>query len=242
MKKPFLLFLILAIAIPVFSQDNFCESIVVEGKSSVKMAPEIITFNINFSVKDTNYTKCADLALQKIERVKSQFIHNGIDKELIKTINYSIREEREHDRNLGKQVFKGYRADIPILIKTKVDNKQNDQIFEIIKNNFQADFRLNFELSPVQIEKIKKELIDLAVKDAKSKAQLLTQSAGVKLGQISKIQYGEPQSIRYFTRANYDLLHSSQLESSSTKIGITALTPPDAEMRTTVMLSWKILY
>lgn len=240
MKKFIALILFAAISFPVFSQDNFCESIVVEGKSSVKMAPEIITFNINFSVKDTNYSRCAELALQKIEEVKSQFINNGIDEKLIKTINYSVREEREHDQILGKQVFIGYRADIPVLIKTEVTNPLNDQIFEIIKMNFQANFRLNFELSPAQVEMIKKELIQLAVKDAKSKAEILAESAEVELGEISKIQYGEPQSIRNFTRSNYDLLHSTTLAGISTKAGITTLTPPKAEMRTSVMIAWEI--
>lgn len=240
MKKIIVLILFTAIYFPVFSQDNFCESIIVEGKSSVKMEPEIITFNINLSVKDTNYTQCAELALQKIEGVKSEFIKNGIDEKLIKTTNYSIREEREHDRNSGKQIFVGYRADIPVLIKTEVNNPLNDQIFEIIKTNFQADFRLNFELSPVQIEMIKKELIQLAVKDAKSKAEILAESAEVELGEISKIQYGEPQSVRNFTRSNYELRNSITLAGMSTKAGITTLTPPKSEMRTSVMIAWDI--
>jgi uncharacterized protein YggE len=242
MKNLVLLFICSVTSLTVFSQDPFCEAIVVEGKSSVKMAPEVITFNINFSVSDTNYTRCADLALQKIESIKARFAGNGIDEELIKTVNYSIREERERDRNTGQQIFKGYRADIPILIKTKVDNKQNNLIFEIIKNNFEANFRLNFVLSPNQIVRVKEELIELAVEDAKSKAQLLAKSAGIKLGEISKIQYGEPQTMRNFTRTNYDLLRSGKLESDAEAVGISAFTPPDIEMRTNVIIAWRIEY
>jgi uncharacterized protein YggE len=242
MKNLVLLFVFTLVTSFAFSQDPYGATIIVEGKSSVKMAPELITFNINFSVSDTNYTHCANLALEKIEKIKAQFTTNGIDKELIKTVNYSIREEREHDRNLGRQVFKGYRADIPILLKTKVNNPQNDQIFEIIKNNFQADFRLNFVLSPDQIVTIKEELITLAVEDAKSKAQLLAKSAGVKLGKITKIQYGEPQTIRNMTNARYDLLHPSQLESGLSKSLSNSFTPIDIEMRTSVMLAWEIEY
>lgn len=245
MKNLFILFIIITISFQSFSQDSFCESIVVEGKSSVKAVPEIITFNINFSVKDTNYSKCAELALQKFESVKSEFIKNKIDEELIKTLKYSIREEREHDRNLGKSVFKGYRADLPIRIKTKADNPQNDQIFEIIKNNFKANFSINFVLSPDQIKSIKEELISLAVEDAKSKANLLAKNVGVKLAKISKIQYGEPNTIRNFTRANYDLLQSGQLMSAISRESggnITALTPIEIEMRTNVMIAWEIEY
>lgn len=211
MKNLVLLFLFTFIALNVFSQDPFCKTIVVEGKSSVKMAPEVIIFNVSFSVTDTSYTRCANLALQKIDKIKLQFTSNGIDKELIKTINYSIREEREHNRILGQQAFKEYRANIPLLIKTEVNNPHNSQIFEIIKNNFQSDFRLNFELSQNQINAIKEELIELAVKDARQKAQLLAKNADIKLGRISKIQYGDPNTILNFTHTNHELLRFGQL-------------------------------
>ena len=208
------------------------------------MAPEIITFNINFSVVDSNYIKCAEMALQKIESVKSYFIENYIDKDLIKTNDYSIVEQREYDQISRKQVSKGYRANIPIFIKTEVDNPKNNQIFEIIKSNFQSNFNINFHLSEIQIETIKEKLIELAVEDAKSKAQLLAKNSNVKLGKIGKIQYGEPRAIRNFTHSNYELINSSQLEtmSSDRKLRITVLNPVKKEMRTSVMIAWMIEY
>lgn len=225
------------------AQDSFCEAVVVEGKSSVKLVPEMITFSINLSVADTNYTKCTELAIEEIERVKSEFTKNDIDKKLIQTVNYSIREEREHDPVLRRSVFKGYRATIPIIIKTELDYSKNNKIFEIIKNNFKANFNLNFSLSPNQIENVKKELIDLAVKDAKSKAKQLAKSAEIKLGKVSKIQYGEPQLIRNFTRSNYELRTSKMhMESAGHLMKIESLNPVEVEMQTNVILSWKIDY
>ena len=244
MKNLIFLFLFISTSFNTFSQDSFCEAIVVEGKSSIKMAPEIITFNINFSVVDTNYTRCAEMALQKIESVKSQFIKNSIDEELIKTNNYSIVEQREYDQVSRKQVFKGYRASIPILIKTEVDDPRNNQIFEIIKNNFQSNFNIKFDLSQIQIDTIKEKLIELAIEDANLKAQLLAKNSKIKLGRISKIQYGEPRTIRNFTHSNYELLNSGQLETMSSvhKAGITVLNPAKKEMRTSVMIAWMIEY
>lgn len=244
MKKIVLFFVFVLFGFLSFSQDPFCESMVVEGKSSVKMTPEVITFTVNFYVRDTIYARCASSALQKIDAIKSQFSEQGIETELIKTGNYSIREERERDRNTGEQIFKGYRADIPVFIKTKANDPKNDKIFEIIKDNFKADFRINFSLSPEQIEEMKEELIALAVKDAKSKAQLLAKNTGVKLNDITKVQYGEPRTIRNFTRSNYDLLESGQLmmASASARGNLTSLTPNEVEMRTNVMVAWGFEY
>lgn len=236
---PFILISILSFH--SFAQDSFFEAVVVEGKSTLKLVPELITFSINLSVIDTNYTTCTELAMKEIERVKSEFAKNDIDKKLIQTVNYSIREEREHDPKSRKQIFKGYRASIPIIIKTQLDYSKNDLIFEIIKNNFKAAFNLNFSLSPKQIESVKEELIEMAVKDAKTKATQLAKSADIKLGRISKIQYGEPQTIRGFTQSNLELRNSSvRSMSSSYKMNIESLNPVEIEMQTNVMIAWKI--
>lgn len=240
---PIFLTLISFISLNVHAQDSFCEAVIVEGKSSVKQIPELITFSISLSARDTNYTLCTELAVEQIEKVKSEFTKNGIDTDLIQTVNFSVREEKEYDPITRKQVFKGYRATIPILIKTKVDYSKNNQIFEIIKNNFNANFNLNFNLSPNQIEAVKKELIDLAVKDAKAKAKQLAKSADIKLGKVSKIQYGEPQTIRNFTRTNYELRHSRAVDETATStMNIESLNPVEIEMQTNVMVSWRIEY
>lgn len=240
---PIILTLISFLTLNLNAQDSFCEAVVVEGKSSVKQIPELISFSISLSARDTNYTKCTELALEQIERVKSEFTKNNIDNKLIQTVNFSIREEREYDPISRKQVFKGYRATIPIQIKTKVDYSKNNLIFEILKNNFKANFNLNFSLSPKQIEDVKKELIDLAVKDAKTKAKQLAESADIILGKVLKIQYGEPQTIRNFTRSNYELRSSKlQADTNSNTINIESINPIEIEMQTSVMLSWKIEY
>jgi uncharacterized protein YggE len=225
-----------------FSQDPFCETVVIQGQSSVKQTPELVAFFIEFTVLDTNFEQCANLALQKIKSVKSQFIENDLEEELVKTINYSISEENRHDSRSGQQIFIGYRAHIPLSIKTNVSDPNASKIFELIKSNFKSNFRINFELSENQIENIKEKLIELAVQDATSKAEILAKNLNVKLGRISKIQYGDPQMVRDFTRSNYNLISSVQLMSEIIKADINTLTPVEIEMRTSVMLAWEIIY
>lgn len=240
MKKIALLILLAMFTISTFAQ--MCDQIVIEGKSSVKMQPEQFIFNVRISVTDSNYTKCADLATHEAEKIIEEFKRNGIEEGLIKTQNYSIREIREHDYKTQKSVFKGYRGQIPISIETLSDYKKNDIIFKIIKNNFGADFTLNFALTPEQKDEVKAKLIALAVEDAKQKAKIVTQSAGIQLGKISKIQYGEPRLIRNFSDVNYDLQNEHvMIRGMSSKAGGTkALNPADIEMRTSIVVAWRI--
>lgn len=236
MKQLIALFILMTFSMASFAQGE----IVIEGKSSVKLIPEQLIFNINMSEKDSSYAKCTNLALEKIELIKSQFAKNGIDKELIKTQNYSIREIRKHDFKTQKSVFDGFEASIPITIKTTRDYNKNDTIFEIIKNNFEANFNLNFALTPKQIEAVKKKLIILAVEDAKQKAKVVAESAEIKLGEISKIQYGEPHSVRPYSYNN-DLLKTGTLRAMAPESSISeTINPDEVEMRTEIIIAWKI--
>ncbi len=236
--------LVLIIALALFAITTFaqmCDQVVIEGKSSVKMAPEQYIFNVRISVSDSNYTTCANLALKEAEKIASEFKRNGIDKDLVKTQNYSIREIREHDYVTKKLEFKGYQAEIPIIIKTVADYEKNDIIFEIIKNNFEANFNLSFALTPAQTDEVKAKLISLAVEDAHQKAKIIAESSEIKLGNISKIQYGEPQLIRGFSNTSYELQTEQIMIRGSGKIGGTnALNPSEIEMSTSIIIAWQI--
>lgn len=243
--KNLFLFMILSLAsIYSFSQAEFCETIVTEGKAEISMVPEIVNFHINFSVKDTSFVKCSELALLKINEIKNQFIKNEIDTSLIKTISFYIREELEYNERARKHIFAGYTATIPVSITTKLNDPESNKIFEIVKDNFKSNLNISFKLSENQINKIKDEIIELAVLDAISKAKAITKSLNIKIGKVSKIQYGDPKMIRNFTRSNYDLVSSMQLASMASEVAgnFNTLTPAKVTMSTNVMLAWEIEY
>lgn len=236
MKQVVILSILMVFTTGLFAQGE----IVVEGKSSVKLIPGELNFNINMSVKDSNYIECANLAIKQIQKIKLEFKNNGIDENLIKTQNYSIREIRKHDYKTQKSVFEGFQATIPITITTTRDNPKNDKIYEIIKNNFEANFNLNFALTPEQIDAVKNKLIELAIKDAKQKAYVIAENAEVKLGKISKIQYGEPRTVRGFGNNN-ELMVYSRMQTEAAESSITeTMNPDEIEMRTNIIISWKI--
>lgn len=241
MKKIILSLAIVFFTLGSFAQDKQGGLITVEGKSSVKLAPEDISFTVNFSVKDENYKQCAEMSVEKMDKVKKLFIKNGIDEELIKTNSFSIHEVQKYDPELRKSVFDGYEANIPVTIRTKKDYEKNDKIFELIKDNLQSSFSLNFALSEEQMETVKEKLIQLAVEDAKQKATVIAQSAEVNLGKIKSIQYGEPRMMGSFN-TNMELMRAETMPlMNAAKADITSvLSPDEIEMRTNIVIAWEI--
>ncbi len=240
MKHLIFLFIVFSITFNLHAQNSFCDQIVVEGKSSVKVEPGQYIFQVRLSASDSNYSRCADLALEKAEQMRQAFVKNGIDDQVIKTQNYSIREKRERNFQSNQLEFAGYEATIPLQVKTLFNYKKNDAIFEIIKNNFNSDFNLSFALTPEQTDEVKAKLIALAVEDAKRKAEIVAQSAGIKLGKISKIEYGEPRLIRNFNATSYNLQEEAIMLRGTSAAGTSVLNPSEIEMTTNILISWTI--
>ncbi|MFV0592342.1 MAG: SIMPL domain-containing protein [Draconibacterium sp.] len=239
MKKILLVLAIFSITATAFAQSASVSQISVEGKSSVKLMPEDLSFTVNLSVKDNNYTKCAEMAVDKMDNIKKLFTKNGIDKDLIKANNYSVREVQKYDPELRQQVFDGYEASIPVTIRTKRNYKKNDKIFELIKDNLESNFNLTFSLSEGQMEAVKEKLISLAVKDARQKAEWIAKASGTSLGKIKSIQYGEAQ--RQIGPVQPQLRMFAMMDQMEASAKITdVLNPDEVEMHTNIFISWEI--
>lgn len=236
--------IILSLAVIVFSLGSFAQTnedriITVEGKSEVKLLPEEIWFNVSLTVKDQDYKTCADLAVQKLAEIKSLFTENGIEKDMIKTNRYSVREIQRHDPELRKMVSDGYQATIPLTVRTNRDYDKNNVIFKLIKDNLESNFNMNFALSEEQIAAVKAKLIKLAVDDAKEKAEIITQAAEVELGKIAHIQYGEPNLVGInnppaLRKADVMVRGMAQNEI------VDLLEPDEVKMATNIVISWNL--
>jgi len=226
------------------AQDPFSETLISQGKSTVKQVPEIISFSVQFELRNQDYDKCTSLALGKIDTFKMKLRENGINEDLIKTASYSIQEITDRDNRTRELIHLGYQARIPIIIKLEVTNPKADDIFELLKSTFKSEIRISFELSPEQKEKAKESLLTLAVDDAKSKAEILASSLDIQLGKVIKVQYGDPEVIRNFTRSYNDLRSTERMmaASSVSRSNITTLTPPEVSMVASVVLAFEIVY
>jgi len=240
MKSRQLIFLTLFLSLNVVAQDPFCETIITQGKSSVKQIPEIISFRIEFEVQDQDYQRCSNLTLSKIDTFKIAFIEKGLDPKLIKTTSYEISEEIERDSRTNKSVHIGYKSRIPIFIEAIFEDEDANKIFELLQSTFKSEVRINFRLSSVQVEEVEKELLFLAVEDATTKATTLANKLGIELGKVTKVQYGDPETIRNFTSPNSEFRSSPRPMGYTTQARIKTLTPVEISMGARVVIAWEI--
>lgn len=177
---------------PTKAQFGFIQTkdhtLLVKGTAILKQMPEIISASISIKTVSKDYSDCQDKLLTKIERVKSTFIKQNIDAELIKIEEFTINEKVDYVE--GRMVHNGFNGNISIIIESTYSPEFTKKLFTALQNDTSAlNYQIGFKLSEEQKSKLRKQAISLAVDDAKEKATLIAKSSNVKLIKINSISY-----------------------------------------------------
>lgn len=159
-------------------------SVVGEGK--IDIVPDTATIDVGVSV--TNAQSAPD-AQKQIDGVNNKIIEAvkslGVKKEDITTSNYSIYPNSFYDQESRKETVSGYNGNVTVSIKTKnisLTSQIVDQTTLAGANQIQG-IRFSVEHPETYREKAR----DAAIANAKSQAQKLASSLGIKLGRVTNI-------------------------------------------------------
>lgn len=160
------------------------ERISVTGFAQLESAPD--EARISFSVvtdskkKSDAHRKNAEITSKVIEALEAY----GVAKKDIET-NYHLNPNWEWEGN--KRVDKGFRAVNSLEIKTRV-LEQVGVLIDLVENSGATNYNgTQYVLSSEAKENAKKQLLALACKDAKSKAEFLAENLGAKVGRVLTI-------------------------------------------------------
>ena len=159
------------------------------GRLSVK--PDRIRLMMNLSDTKKDYEKALEASSEMSEKLQKVFCGCGFEEEDLKTIHFSVDAEYEgySDKNGNwKQRFKGYRFEQSLKIEFPSDNERLGKVlYALAKSGVKTEFRIQYTVA--DLEKCRNDLLGKAVADAKEKAAVLAAASGVKLGDISRIDY-----------------------------------------------------
>lgn len=181
----------------------------VTGNGIVDLKPEITIITIEFNEKLTCYESVLESTSNNITYVQKILSTVGIDKEALKTTHYNVEpyyESYMYADGKKENVFKGYEYNQTLSFKFGVSNDLLKRVLnEFAKITSRFKFRVNFGLN--DFEKAKNELLSKAINDAKNKAVIISNAAGVALGEIVEIKYGSNES-EFLTRPYSINLHN----------------------------------
>ena len=163
----------------------------VTGKGQIKVRPDTTRIIMSLEGLYKDYNETLRLSSQDTETLKDILSGFGFERSDLKTLNFSVDTEYESykDRDGSyKQRFTGYRYLHMLKVEFDSDNERLGKILYALANgNVRPEFRISYTVKDP--EATKNTLLGKAVKDAREKASVLTEAAGIGLKDIQSIDY-----------------------------------------------------
>jgi hypothetical protein len=183
------------------SDGSGSQGISVSGEGRVSVAPDMALLNIGVSSKEDTVAAANSAAQAAMDRLLSSLTGDGIAEEDIQTSQFSINPE--YDYQFNEQKLTGYRVTHMLQVKVR----DIDRAGEVIDGGVEAAGDLvqvdSISLTVDDTSAMANQARELAMADAKAKAQELARLAEVELGKpisISESSY-TPGPPVYYDRA-----------------------------------------
>jgi len=238
MRKSVLTFIILALSLTCFAQlkDNVLK---IKGSAILYQIPELMYVNIPIRVSDSLYENCS-YKLAKIHKdLKQRLIKNGIKKTNIKTDDLSVGEKTKWTRE--GRIPDGFQGSVSMKIEMKYSQEKLSVVINTLKDEvFNFGYNVDFGLSEEQKAKTLEKSIELAIDDAKVKAQIIAKKMNIKLLEIKEVNLGySGGGFDILTPEDNVLFCFDEEEEAEEKIEIN-ISPKKIRVNKTINVIWKI--
>lgn len=217
-------------------------TIKVTGKGNLKVKPDMTRVTMTLEGVYPEYEETLQKSAQDTECLKEVLGKLGFAKSDLKTLSFSVdtkHESYQDKRNEWKQRFVGYEFRHMMKLEFDSDNTLLGKVlFALANAPIRPEFRLSYTVKDK--EKTKNELLGKAVADAKEKAEVLAQAAGVTLNNMMSIDYswGELDiEVRPMNRAVFAARCATSAKEESYDMDIE---PDDIDVSDTVTIVWEI--
>ena len=166
------------------------KTIRVTGKGRIKIRPDMTRITLTLEGTCRDYGETLAKSAKDTGMVRELLTGIGFEPSDLKTLHFSVDTEYEsyQEEGIYKQRFAGYRFHHLLKVEFASNNDRLGRIlFALAACPANPEFRLSYTVKDP--EAAKNVLLGKAVSDAKEKAAVLAQAAGVALKEIQSIDY-----------------------------------------------------
>lgn len=216
----------------------------VTGKGQIRLRPDTTRIAISLEGIYPEYSEMLQHSAQDTECLRDILAGFGFERSELKTLNFKVDTEYERYNEDGsyKQRFVGYKFQHRMKVEFASDNERLGKILYALAHcPINPKFKLSYTVKDQ--EAVKNELVGKAVTDAKKKAAVLTQAAGVELKDIQSIDYSWGQINLEARPMSGEMLTSEEIENLLAPLSASYdldIEPDDIEVSDTVTVVWEI--
>lgn len=204
------------------------------GEAEIETIPDQAEVNLGINVEQPTVAIAQDEANKVINSISERLKSMGIDKEDIKTQDYSIYPD--YNYNEGDRKISGYRVSANLRVRLTDFDKLNAVIDMATTEGANQVGGINFSLSKEKEDELKKQAREESIKDAKESAEELARLSGVKLGKVVDVSEskGGGYPVPMFAR-------SEMMAMDDSSVSPTNVEPGSATYNYTVTISYETL-
>lgn len=190
----------LALTMPAIAQEDLSIPLIeVEGYSVKKLAPDEAVFSINLQEKSMKVSEAIEVL-----NAKTKNLAKALDKARIKDYklvadNYAVNINRIYRSGYSRD--SGYVASQTLKITTNSKNEDLQKIVESIQDAGDMSFNLHFQVSEETQKSLEDQLLTEALKNAESRARLISETLGIKSIRVHRVSLNSPNQPVYKMQA-----------------------------------------
>ena len=217
-------------------------SIRITGKGQIKVRPDTVRITLKLEGLDPEYDRALWHSSQDTEEMKDLLCAFGFDPFDLKTLQFNIETEYESytENDSYRQRFRGYRYQHLMKLEFPSDRERLGKVLHALtRSPLEPEFMLSYTVSDPG--RVKNELLARAVSDAREKALLISQAAGVLLKDIQSIDYSWGEINLECKPCGSLMAQDCLTESAGNRDSFDLnIEPDDMEVTDTVTVLWEI--
>jgi len=182
--------LIALIAMVSFGSVSSTNKITVEGISSIDATPDLMTTYFRIETQNETSVEAKDANNEILNKLVNELSKLGFERSELQTQSFNIYPNYEWKNQ--KQTQNGYKATHSL--KLELSSERFDKISEVIDAGADSGAGIsyiNFELTQELQNQYKAQALELASKDAQTKADAVASGFGKRAGKLVSVQVSE---------------------------------------------------
>lgn len=213
----------------------------ITGKGDLKIRPDTTRITVTLTEVCKEYSGALKRSSDDTEKLKELLSGFGFNRADLKTLSFNVDAEYEgyNENGAYKQRLVGYRYRHTVKVEFASDNDRlGKTLYALANSELRPEFNISYTVK--DREAAKNELLAKAVADAKEKAAVLTQAAGMTLMGIQSIDYSWGE-IDMEVRPMNGMMSLRKMSTDSAEDGYSMdLEPDDINVSDTVTVIWEI--
>lgn len=164
--------------------------VTVQGISTVKAMPDLITVYFNVETEGETTAEARDANSEIMNKLIDALVAEGFDRKEIITENFNVYQNYEWTEN--ERIDNGFIATHSVRVELSIE--EEDKIASVVDAGVDAGAMINyinFELTQESQNKYKAEAMKLAAEDAKVKADSVAEGFGKTAGKLVSVQVND---------------------------------------------------